>query len=99
MQELSDIITAIRQEFYDIAYAFDERRIRLWCAARARAYNRQYGRGGVMVVHQATGVSRPRIYAGFQELEGEQHLAKERVRRPGGGRKKRSRPLQDCLRH
>jgi hypothetical protein len=99
MQELFDIITAIRQEFDDIAYALDERRIRLWCAARARAYNRQYGRGGVMAVHQATGVSRPRIYTGFQELDRDQPLAKEYVRRPGGGRKKRSKPPQDCLRH
>jgi hypothetical protein len=66
----------------------DERRIRLWCAARARAYNRQHGRGGVMVVHKATGVSRPRIYAGVKELESASALAQARVRESGGGRKK-----------
>ena len=74
-----------------IAYALDERRIRLWCAARAMTYNREHGRGGVMRVHQATGVSRPRIYAGLRELEQEEKLARERVRCPGGGRKKNTR--------
>jgi hypothetical protein len=80
---------AIRQEFSEIVKVFDERRIRLWCAARANAYNRQYGRGGLMIVHTATGVSRPRIQAGMRELRDPQPLPKHRVRRPGGGRKKR----------
>lgn len=88
MPQISEIIKEICQEFTDISYALDERRIRLWCAARARAYNRQYGRGGVTVVHKATGVSRPRIYEGLKELERVQKLPKTRVRRPGGGRKK-----------
>lgn len=89
MQELLDDIKAIREEFEEIASVLDERRIRLWCAARARTYNRQHGRGGVMVVHKATGVSRPRIYAGVKELENAPLLAPERARQPGGGRKKR----------
>ena len=89
MQELLDDIQAIGEEFEEIASVLDERRIRLWCAARARTYNRQYGRGGVMVVHKATGVSRPRIYAGVKELENSPLLAPERARQPGGGRKKR----------
>lgn len=88
MADVSEKSKAIREEFNEISYALDERRIRLWCAARARAYNRQHGRGGVMVVHKATGVSRPRIYAGLDELERAQKLAAERVRHPGGGRKK-----------
>jgi len=60
-------IQAIRQEFQEISPLLDERRIRCWCACRARAYNRTYGRGGVTVVSQATGVSRPRIYAGIHD--------------------------------
>jgi hypothetical protein len=88
MQELSDKIKTIREEFHEISWALDERRIRLWCAARANAYNRQYGRGGVMAVHVATGVSRPTIYAGIKELENKHRLAKDHVRQPGGGRKK-----------
>lgn len=87
MQVLLDTVKAIHDEFTDVSRVLDERRIRLWCAARARAYNRAYGRGGVSLVHQATGVSRPRIYAGIRELE-TPSLPIERVRGPGGGRKK-----------
>jgi len=89
MQEFLDDIKAIQEEFKEIAAVLDERRIRLWGAARARTYNRQHGRGGVMVVHKATGISRPRIYAGVKELENAPLLAPARVRQPGGGRKKR----------
>lgn len=88
MQVLLDTVKAIHDEFDDISGVLDERRIRLWCAARARAYNRMYGRGGVSIVYQATGVSRPRIYAGIRELEDGTTLPIERIRYPGGGRKK-----------
>lgn len=91
MTDVSEKIKAIREEFNEISSALDERRIRLWCAARARAYNRKYARGGVMVVHQATSVSRSRIYAGVKELENQQELTSNRIRRPGGGRKKNHR--------
>jgi hypothetical protein len=94
MQKGSDPIKTIREEFDEISWALDERRIRLWCAARANAYNRQYGHGGVMVVHEATGVSRPTLYAGLKELESGQDLRKDRVRRPGAGRKKRLKRIQ-----
>jgi hypothetical protein len=86
-------IKEIRQEFDDISYALDERRIRLWCAARSRAYNRKYGQGGVMAVHRATGISRSRIYTGIKELKHEQKLDPTRVRQGGGGRKKRLRHI------
>lgn len=98
METLSDDITAIGQEFEEIVWALDERRIRLWCAARANAYNRQHGRGGVMAVHKATGVSRPRIVAGVRELQHPVPLSKERVRHPGGGRKKRLKRIQGFFR-
>ena len=99
MQNVSDQIKAIREEFEEISWALDERRIRLWCAARASAYNRKHGRGGVMVVHEATGISRPTMYAGIKELDSQNRLATPSVRRRGGGRKKPLKPLQDlCLR-
>lgn len=88
MKEFLDNVKVIREEFEDVSSVLDERRIRVWCAARAKAYNRLYGRGGVMAVHKATGVSRPRIYAGLHELRATSNLPKERIRRPGGGRKK-----------
>jgi hypothetical protein len=88
MQTGLDTLKGIHDEFVELSVALDERRIRLWCAARARAYNRLYGRGGVSLVHHATGVSRPRIYAGIRELEQGAALATDRNRQPGGGRKK-----------
>jgi hypothetical protein len=88
METSLDTITGIHDEFVEISVALDERRIRLWCAARANAYNRLHGRGGVSLVHEATGVSRPRIYAGIRELEEGARLPTARIRSPGGGRKK-----------
>ncbi|MBC2696190.1 MAG: hypothetical protein HF982_13135 [Desulfobacteraceae bacterium] len=64
MLELPENARAIKEEFEDIAYSLDERRIRLWCAAKARSYNKIYGGGGVIAVHKATHVSRLRIYLG-----------------------------------
>ena len=66
----------------------DERRVRLWCAARAKSYNLAHGRGGVSVIHKTTGVSRPRIYNGLKEIESEDNLDNRRIRKTGGGRKK-----------
>ncbi len=81
-------IKAIKEEFEEICYALDERRKRLWCAAKARAYNRENGQGGVMLVHKATKISRPTIYAGMKEIEREEKLEKEKIRKRGGGRRK-----------
>ena len=90
METVEERIQAIHDEFEDIRFALDERRIRIWCAARVRAYNRQYGYGGVTTVHKATGASRPRIMTGLQELDEGEKLPPKRIRRSGGGRKKNS---------
>ena len=45
MSGLSEHIRAIKEEFDDIFYSLDERRTRLWCAAKARAYDRVPSRG------------------------------------------------------
>ena len=67
-----------------------ENTLRLWAAAEAMSL----GRGGIILVAGATGLSRTTIHAGIKELE--QPLGKERsglgtarvrIRRPGGGRK------------
>jgi transposase len=83
-----DIISAIKAEFDDISYSLDERRKRLWCAAKARSHNRIYGSGGVMAVHKATKISRPTIYSGLKELNSEERLDKKHIRKKGGGRRK-----------
>src|SRR5688572_25472080 len=60
----------------------NERQRRLFLAVEARAF----GRGGVVRVARATGVSRPTIQQGLRELSGPV-TAPDRVRQPGGGRK------------
>ena len=88
MNDRKEDIQAIHQEFQDIAPWLDERALRLWCAARAKAYNQRHGHGGVAIIRAATGVSRRRIYGGLQELEDAEDFPRCRVRRPGGGRKR-----------
>lgn len=90
-------IEAIKEEFEDISYALDERRKRLWCAAKAKAYNRENGKGGVTLVHLATKISRPTIYAGLKELETEKKLPKKQIRKKGGGRKKITKKTPEIL--
>jgi hypothetical protein len=97
MLSLSEKIDAVKIEFDDISYSLDERRIRLWCAAKAKAYNRVYGKGGVTVVHKATDVSRPTIYAGLKEIESEKRLDKRCIRNVGGGRLRWSNPCLKIL--
>ena len=97
LPEKSKNISAIKNEFYDISYSLDERRTRLWCAAKARAYNRIHGKGGVMVVHKATNISRPTIQAGLKEIESEDKLDKKRNRKKGGGRKKITKKYPNIL--
>jgi hypothetical protein len=61
----------------------NERQRRLFLAVEARAL----GHGGVARVARAAGVSRPTIQQGLRDLAGSM-TAPERVRQPGGGRKK-----------
>lgn len=98
MPNLPCEINDIREEYKDISFSLDERRIRLWCAAKARAFNRVYGRGGVMAVHKATNVSRPRIYYGLNEIQNEEELNCIRIRKEGGGRKKLTNKQVNILR-
>lgn len=85
---MSEEIDSIKDEFDDISFSLDERRIRLWCAARAKAYNRIHGKGGIMAVNKATNISRPTIYSGLKEIEDENKTDKRCIRKRGGGRKK-----------
>jgi Rhodopirellula transposase DDE domain len=79
----------IRQMYQGIAPALDERRRRLMGAALAR----MIGHGGIVRVAAATGLARSTIGRGLKDLE---ELAAEptvppadqRIRRPGGGRKR-----------
>ena len=75
----------IRRKFRLVAVELDERRRRQWAAAEAR----DVGWGGISLVARATGLSRPTIMVGLDELEQSskcRSVAAARVRCPGGGR-------------
>ena len=64
--------------------AMNERSRRLWAATEAIAL----GRGGIALVLRATGLAFNTVYRGMGELNRKEFLPPDRVRRPGGGRKK-----------
>jgi transposase len=75
---------AIKQRFEALAPLLDERGRRRLAAAEARSA----GHGGVMAVAKITGVARSTIGRALKELRGEvPPPPRDRVRRPGGGRK------------
>lgn len=74
---------AIVAKFQMLAGQLDERAMRLWAAAAARAC----GLGGTSAVSRATGIARSTISRGRAELERGETLEAGRVRRPGAGRK------------
>jgi transposase len=62
----------------------NERDRRVALATEARSW----GRGGIAAVHRATGASRSTIRRGLAELGNDPPKQRDRVRAPGGGRKK-----------
>jgi len=74
----------IKKRFECIKPFLDERTRRLLAAAEASAI----GRGGIAKVSRATGISRPTIAAGLEELADPSLADTKRVRRAGGGRKR-----------
>jgi transposase len=75
--------SAIRQRFEALFPVLDERGLRRFAAAEAKAA----GHGGVSAVMRVTGLARSTIGRGLRELRGERTIISDRVRRPGGGRK------------
>jgi hypothetical protein len=74
----------IREKYQMLAPELNERTLRLFAAAEAK----YLGRGGITLVARAIEVSRDRISRGLRDLEAEKKLEPDRIRRPGGGRKK-----------
>ena len=74
----------VGKRFQLLEKALDERMRRLVAGAESLTL----GYGGVSIVAAATGVSRRAIHEGIKELSDPALLSSERVRRPGGGRKK-----------
>ena len=62
----------------------DERQKRIFLALEANAL----GRGGVKLIHKISGISQTTIIRGKKELEETEIAVNNRIRKPGGGRKK-----------
>ncbi len=75
---------AIRKRFRLLARALNERTRRLFAAAEAKVQ----GSGGIATVVRATGVSRATVSRGLAEIKAGFPLPEDRIRRPGGGRKR-----------
>ena len=74
----------IARKYRALQSEWNEHQQRLWAASEALCL----GHGGVSLVSLATGLSRPTINKGIRELNHDERLPKNRVRREGGGRKK-----------
>jgi hypothetical protein len=78
-------IAAIRERYGALSQRLDERGRRLFAAAEAKTA----GYGGIAAISRATGIAASTIGRGLKELAGVDGLDPGRVRRPGGGGKKR----------
>ncbi len=76
-------VTAVRERFLALSAHLDERGRRIFAATEARTA----GHGGIAAVSRATGIAASTIGRGLTELSATDQLARERVRRPGGGGK------------
>jgi hypothetical protein len=74
----------LRAKHAALRSVFTERSRRLWAATEARAL----GYGGIAAVARATGLSPATISRGLAELDADAPLPADRVRKPGGGRKR-----------
>jgi len=79
-------IKEIRAKFRTLVPSLTERMRRLWAGTEARAI----GRGGIAVLARATGLARNTIVRGLKELGERAPLDPSRVRRTGGGRKRKA---------
>ena len=85
MRDKTAIISSVTIKYTSIIDCLSEKGRRLWAAAEALSY----GRGGVSLVCQATGLARSTIHRGVEEIQNPPEKS-EHVRRTGGGRKKSS---------
>ena len=69
----------IQSKYQKIGPCLNEKNRRLWAATEAKAL----GRGGISLVHQATGISRPTINRGIEELEDEKLIQSKHQRQKG----------------
>lgn len=74
----------IKQRYELLKPHLNERTKRLFLGSEALSI----GYGGIMIVHKATGVARSTITDGCKDIRSKEPFDPDRIRRPGGGRKK-----------
>ena len=84
----ASLVEWVRDKYRSLHELLNERSRRLWAATEARSL----GRGGIAVVMAATGMSSKTVDRGLKELDGLESgrlvLPPDRIRAPGGGRKR-----------
>src|SRR5580658_1822819 len=82
------------RERYDLLYPhLNERGRRLFAANEVIAL----GRGGLAAVYRATGLARSTILRGLDELDEDEVLDPNLIRRPGGGRREIAKTNPEAL--
>ena len=77
---------AARKRYRQIAPVLNEQSRRRFVALEAQAL----GRGGVSLMARITGLARSTIYHGLCDIRDDVAAAPGRIRKPGGGRKKKA---------
>ncbi len=72
----------LKKKIKDVLPFLNEKQRRIFAAAEASAY----GRGGIKIVSEISGMSRQTIYRGLDDIQGD--ATDPAVRKGGGGRKK-----------
>ena len=93
MQNQEAEIRAILKKYNGISYCLNERGRRLWAAVEAESY----GRGGIALISRAIGLSNKTIHKGLQELKNPTPDSDQRLRKPGGGRKRITQKNEEIL--
>ena len=75
-----------RKRFREMAPVLNEQSLRRFVAMEARAL----GRGGVSLMSRISGLARSTIYHGLADIHDHVSAPSGRIRKPGGGRKKKS---------
>jgi transposase len=79
-----EVIKKFRKKFKLVSLHLNERTRRIWAATEAK----MFGPSGVSILSAATGISRPTIYLGLEEIKSKKVISPDKIRKPGGGRKK-----------
>lgn len=78
-----EVLKNIKNKYRIISTHLNEKNKRLWVATEAK----MLGYGGITILSKATGLARSTIHLGLNDLA-DKTVDINRIRRPGGGRKK-----------